>query len=89
LLKMLALALHISDISSSVYREACMAILYHTFGQCAENFQSTSLIHSHDALTSISDVPAKRNKVTLAICYPPPPHFLLFSKVATPWIGGC
>ncbi|AQK69479.1 Nuclear pore complex protein NUP205 [Zea mays] len=63
LLKMLALALHISDISSSVYREACMAILYHTFGQCAENFQSTSLIHSHDALTSISDVPAKRNKV--------------------------
>lgn len=62
LLKMLALALHISDISSSVYREACVAILYHTFGQCAENFQSTSLFDSR-ALTSISDVPAKRNKV--------------------------
>ncbi|CAD6251488.1 unnamed protein product [Miscanthus lutarioriparius] len=62
LLKMLALALHISDISSSVYREACVSILYHTFGQCAENFQSTSLFDSR-ALTSISDVPAKRNKV--------------------------
>ncbi|KAG0532241.1 hypothetical protein BDA96_04G092100 [Sorghum bicolor] len=62
LLKMLALALHISDISSSVYKEACLAILYHTFGQCAENFQSSSLFDSR-ALTSISDVPAKRNKV--------------------------
>ncbi|CAN6243490.1 unnamed protein product [Urochloa humidicola] len=63
LLKMLALALHLSDISSSVYREACVAILYHTFGQCAENFQSTSLFHARDASTGISNEPANRNKV--------------------------
>ncbi|KAG2649322.1 hypothetical protein PVAP13_1NG109800 [Panicum virgatum] len=59
LLKMLALALHLSDVSSPVYREACVAILYHTFGQCADNFQSTSLVHSCDASTGI----ANRNKV--------------------------
>ncbi|CAL4889322.1 unnamed protein product [Urochloa decumbens] len=63
LLKTLALALHLSDISSSVYREACVAILYHTFGQCADNFQSTSLFHSRDASTGISNEPANRNKV--------------------------
>nr|CAB3449258.1 unnamed protein product [Digitaria exilis] len=63
LLKMLALALHLSDISSSVYREACVAILYHTFGQCADNFQSSSMFHSRDALTGISNEPANRNKV--------------------------
>jgi nuclear pore complex protein Nup205 len=82
---MLALALHISDISSSVYKEACLAILYHTFGQCAENFQSSSLFDSR-ALTSISDVPAKRNKVTLGICYLPTPSFPFFFKVMNPWI---
>ncbi|RLN07047.1 hypothetical protein C2845_PM11G20510 [Panicum miliaceum] len=63
LLKMLALALHLSDISSPVYREACVAILYHTFGQCADNFQSTSLVHSRDASTGIGNEPANRNKV--------------------------
>ncbi|WVZ77434.1 hypothetical protein U9M48_025299 [Paspalum notatum var. saurae] len=63
LLKMLALALHLSDISSSVYREACVAILYHTFGQSGENFKNTSLFHSHDASTGISNEPANRNKV--------------------------
>nr|CAB3446029.1 unnamed protein product [Digitaria exilis] len=63
LLKMLALALHLSDISSSVYREACVAILYHTFGQCADNFQSSSMFHSRDALTGISNEPANRNKI--------------------------
>jgi hypothetical protein len=68
LLKMLALALHLSDISSSVYREACVAILYHTFGQCADNLQSTSLFHSRDASTGISNGSANRNKVTSCIC---------------------
>jgi nuclear pore complex protein Nup205 len=63
LLKMLALALHLSDISSPAYREACVAILYHTFGQCADNFQSTSLVHSRDASTGIGNEPANRNKV--------------------------
>ena len=63
MLKMLALALHLSDVSSPVYREACVAILYHTFGQCADNFQSTSLVHSRDASTGI----ANRNKVTYDI----------------------
>ncbi|KAG2656841.1 nuclear pore complex protein NUP205-like isoform X2 [Panicum virgatum] len=63
LLKMLALALHLSDISSPVYREACVAILYHTFGQCADDFRSTSLVHSRDASTGIGNEPANRNKV--------------------------
>ena len=68
LLKMLALALHLSDISSPVYREACVAILYHTFGQCADDFRSTSLVHSRDASTGIGNEPANRNKVTYGIC---------------------
>uniref|UniRef100_A0A0E0JX12 Nuclear pore complex protein NUP205 n=1 Tax=Oryza punctata TaxID=4537 RepID=A0A0E0JX12_ORYPU len=46
LLKMLALALHVSDISLSLYRESCLAILCHTFGQCAENLRSANLLQS-------------------------------------------
>jgi nuclear pore complex protein Nup205 len=46
LLKMLALALHVSDISSSLYRESCLAILCHTFGHCAENLRSANLLQS-------------------------------------------
>ncbi|TVU02504.1 hypothetical protein EJB05_51989 [Eragrostis curvula] len=63
LLKILALALHQSDISSSVYREACLAILYHTFGQCVENFRSANLFHSPDTSAGISNGPTNRNKV--------------------------
>ncbi|XP_015688500.2 nuclear pore complex protein NUP205 [Oryza brachyantha] len=59
LLKMLALALHASDISSSVYRESCLAILCHTFGQCAENLRSANLLQSPGA----SNLSMNKNKV--------------------------
>ncbi|KAL6604475.1 hypothetical protein ACP70R_042902 [Stipagrostis hirtigluma subsp. patula] len=63
LLKMLALALHVSDISSSVYREACLAILHHTFGHCVENFKSANLLHSPGTSTGIIDGSTHRNKM--------------------------
>ncbi|KAK3156306.1 hypothetical protein QOZ80_2AG0105440 [Eleusine coracana subsp. coracana] len=63
LLKMLALALHQSDISSSVYREACLGILYHTFGQYIENFRGANLFQSPDVSIGISNRPTSRNKV--------------------------
>ncbi|GJN19280.1 hypothetical protein PR202_gb06537 [Eleusine coracana subsp. coracana] len=63
LLKMLALALHQSDISSSVYREACLGILYHTFGQYVENFRGANLFQSPDASIGISNRATNRNKV--------------------------
>ncbi|KAL6888297.1 hypothetical protein ACP4OV_009323 [Aristida adscensionis] len=63
LLKMLALALHLSDISSSVYREACLAILQHTFGHCVENFKNANLLHSPEFSSGIMDGSTQRNKV--------------------------
>jgi hypothetical protein len=61
LLKMLALALHVSDISSSLYRESCLAILCHTFGHCAENLRSANLLQSPGS----SNLAMNGNKVML------------------------
>lgn len=61
MLKMLALALHVSDISSSLYRESCLAILCHTFGHCAENLRSANLLQSPGS----SNLAMNGNKVML------------------------
>ncbi|KAM0844864.1 hypothetical protein ACQ4PT_056786 [Festuca glaucescens] len=63
LLKMLALALHVSDISSSVYREAVLAILNDTFGHCAENMKNASMFQSPGTPINTSNGPMNRNKV--------------------------
>ncbi|KAG8058444.1 hypothetical protein GUJ93_ZPchr0002g26266 [Zizania palustris] len=59
LLKMLAVALHVSDISSSVYRGACLAILCHTFGQGGDNLSTANLFQS----PGTSNLAMNRNKV--------------------------
>jgi nuclear pore complex protein Nup205 len=66
---MLALALHVSDISSSVYREAVLAILNDTFGHCAENMKNASMFQSPDTPINTSNGPMNRNKVMLNVCY--------------------
>ncbi|KAM0920997.1 hypothetical protein ACQ4PT_007209 [Festuca glaucescens] len=63
LLKMLALALHVSNISSSVYREAVLAILNDTFGHCTENMKNASMFQSPGTPINTSNGPMNRNKV--------------------------
>ncbi|XP_037446873.1 nuclear pore complex protein NUP205-like [Triticum dicoccoides] len=63
LLKIQALALHVSDISSSVYREACLAILNDTFGHCAENMKNASMFQSPGTPICTSSGLMNRNKV--------------------------
>ena len=67
MLKIQALALHVSDISSSVYREACLAILSDAFGHCAENMKNASMFQSPGTPICTSSGLMNRNKVN--VCY--------------------